>query len=98
VSNSEIIEKLDYKEMGKRIRTRRRELNITQEQVAERAGISTSFIGHIERGEKVASVETLATLSEVLDMDLNYMILGVNRDDGCERMKKEISAVMEKYK
>ena len=98
MSNSEISEKLDYKEIGKRIRTRRRELNITQEQVAERAGISTSFIGHIERGEKVASVETLAALSAALDMDLNYMIFGVRRHEGCERMKKEISAVMEKYK
>ena len=98
MNNPETIAKPDYKETGKRIRARRREMEITQEQVAERAGVSTSFIGHIERGEKVASVETLAALSAALDMDLNYMILGVCRSNENKTIIEEIEAILDRYK
>lgn len=50
---------MDYAKMGKRVRARRRAQDITQERLAELAGVSTSFIGHIERGSRVLSVETL---------------------------------------
>ena len=89
---------IDYKMMGKRIRARRRELNLTQERAAELAGVSTSFIGQIERGEKVASVETLAALSEALDMDLDHMILGVCRSDEVKSIKAEIQSILDRYK
>lgn len=98
MSNSENTEKMDYKGMGKRIRTRRRELNLTQERAAELAGVSTSFIGHIERGEKIASVETLAALSEALDMDLNHMILGISRSEEVKSIKAEIQSILDRYK
>ena len=98
MNNIETTGKLDYREMGRRIRTRRREMGITQEELAGKAGISTSFIGHIERGEKIASVETLAALSESMDMDLNYMILGICRSDDIKRIKVEIQSILERYK
>lgn len=90
--------KIDHKDIGKRVRCRRRELDITQEALAEMAGVSTSFIGHIERGEKIASVETLAAVSKALDMDLNYMILGISRSDEANRLKQEIQSVLDRYK
>ena len=55
-------------ELGKRIGQRIRELRTqrperwTQEELAERARISVSFLSMIERGERVAHVETLAAL------------------------------------
>ena len=62
--------------MGLRIRQRRTELNLTQEDLAERAGVSVSFIGHIERGEKAASVDTMVELCKVLNLSLDYAVLG----------------------
>ena len=56
-------------ELGKRIGQRIRELRTqrperwTQEELAERAQISVSFLSMIERGERVAHVETLAALA-----------------------------------
>ena len=67
---------VDYKEIGQRVRKLRREKDITQEQLAELAGISCSFVGLIERGEKVLSVETLARLSKVFDADMHYLTFG----------------------
>ena len=57
---------MDYQALGQRIRTRRRALQLTQEALAERVGISASFLGHIERGTRVLSVETLLSLCQAL--------------------------------
>ncbi len=56
------------------IKLRRRQLNWTLEQLAEKAQISVSFLGHIERGTRVASVERLIRLGKVLDVSLDWMI------------------------
>lgn len=56
-----------YRAIGRRIRTLRQERKMTQEQLAEKAGISLSFIGHIERGSRKLSVETLYKLVDALD-------------------------------
>ena len=63
---------MDYTAMGKKIRRKRREMDITQAQLAELAGISTAFVGHIERGTRVLSVETLCRICKAL---------GVSADD-----------------
>lgn len=67
---------VDYNEIGQRVRKLRRDNNLTQEQVAEMAGVSCSFVGHIERGEKVLSVETLARLCQAFDTDMHYLVFG----------------------
>ena len=67
---------LDYTQIGQRIRKLRRDKNLNQEQVAEMAGISCSFVGHIERGEKVLSVETLARLSKPFDAYMHDLVFG----------------------
>lgn len=41
-------------------------MEITQEQLARKVGISTSFMGHIERGTRVLSVDTLFKLCAAL--------------------------------
>ena len=67
---------VDYKEIGQRVRKLRRDQNLTQEQVAELIGVSCSFVGHIERGEKILSLETLARLSKAFDADMHYLVFG----------------------
>lgn len=57
---------MDYRALGKRVKQQRQMLDITQEALAEKAGVSCSFIGHIERGEKKASIETLICLCNAL--------------------------------
>jgi len=59
---------MDYEKLGMRVRQQRMLCKITQEQLAERAGVSCSFIGHIERGEKKASIETLVALCNAMSV------------------------------
>lgn len=48
---------MNYKEIiGENIREKRKELGLTIAQLAEEAGISSNFMGNIERGDGEASV------------------------------------------
>jgi len=65
---------MDYTSLGKRIRKQRVYLSLTQEQLAERAGVSPSFIGHLEQGSRAASVHTLVSLCRALDVTPNFLL------------------------
>lgn len=65
---------MDYKDFGARIRAMRRQKSLTQEHLAELVGISASFLGHIERGTRVASLETLVALCNSLDVSPEYLL------------------------
>ena len=57
---------MDYAALGKRVRTRRKMMGLTQEALAEKLGISCSFVGHIERGSRKMSMETLIKISDIM--------------------------------
>lgn len=67
---------IDYKEIGRRIRAERRRQDLTQEKLSEMADISESFLGHVERGGRVLSVETLAKLANALGLSVEFIIAG----------------------
>ena len=67
---------IDYRELGKRIRTERRKQDLTQEKLAEMADISDSFMGHIERGGRILSIETLAKIANSLNLSIEYIVCG----------------------
>ena len=63
-------------QVGERIKSLRlqsRGGKLTQERLAERADISVSFLSMIERGERSAHVDTLASLAEALDVPLEEL-------------------------
>lgn len=90
---------IDYAAMGRRIRQKRRDMGLTQERLAERVCVSPSFIVHIERAEKVPSLDTMARLSITLDTTLDYLVCGVQLR--CEREKchlfHDLGRVLEAY-
>jgi len=51
-----------YKAIGKKIHALRKLKKMTQAELAEKSGISLSFLGHIERGTRVLSVATLVSI------------------------------------
>jgi len=74
---------MDYRALGQRIKEYREHLKLTQRQVASLAGLSASFLGHIERGTRVASVATLLTLASILETTPD-MLLGISERYGGE--------------
>ena len=65
---------MDYKSLGMRIRKRRKAMRMTQEELAQKLGLSLSFLGHIERGTRKASVETLVAIANELSLSVDYIL------------------------
>lgn len=63
-----------YRALGQRIRIRRCALHLTQADLAARASLSASFLGHIERGTRTLSVDTLMSLCRALDATPNDLL------------------------
>lgn len=58
-----------------RIRQRRRMLDITQEELAEKAGISRTTLWKLENGRTVrVSTETLFCIANILECDVGDLI------------------------
>ena len=79
---------------GERIRTRRRLLGFTQEEMAERIGRVPKYYADIERGNCGMSAETLLALSRTLDLSLDYIILGEGKE-GEESHKDEVTVILD---
>ena len=69
---------IDYKAMGKRIRIKRLQMGLTQEQLAEKADISTSHVGEVERGTSICSLKVLVSIANVLELNLDTLVKGVD--------------------
>ena len=65
---------MDYKKLGERIRTERLRLKLTQTQLAENAGISDTYMGAIERGERSLILDTLVRLVNRLGGTVDYLL------------------------
>jgi Predicted transcription factor, homolog of eukaryotic MBF1 len=61
------------KKVGERIRRLRKERNLSQEQLAERSGLHTNYVGQVERGEKNLTLETLEKIVSGLDVSLEEL-------------------------
>lgn len=61
------------KQLGQRIRLLRENLGISQEKLAEKANLNTSFVGQIERGGKKPTLETLEKIVNALDISFEEL-------------------------
>lgn len=57
----------DYISLGKRIRKSRLSKHMTQRELAEKIGVSLSYIGLIENGQRILSTTTLVKISIAFD-------------------------------
>lgn len=65
---------VDYEKLGIRVRQQRELNSLTQSQLARKVGVTGSFIGHIERGEKKASVDTVVALCNALAISPSVLL------------------------
>ena len=69
-------QELDYIAIGDRIRKYRELSRMTQEQLSESCSLSTGYIGHLERGTRSPSLETLVKISQILRVSLDDLVFG----------------------
>jgi len=63
---------------GQIIRERRRQLDLTQEEVARRVKTSTPYVGHLESGKRHPSDKIVTRLAEVLGLDRRELFFLAN--------------------
>ena len=66
-------EDFQLKSIGKRIKLARNNLDLTQEQLAEKAGLSPRFISQLERGVAFGSANTIISICKTLKIDPNFL-------------------------
>lgn len=63
-------------EIGNRISKKRKQLNLTQEVLAEKMNVSVQMISNLERGNKSIKIENLLKLCEILNVSTDYILKG----------------------
>lgn len=66
-------------EFGRAVRNRRHSLGLSQEELAERAGLHRNYIGGIERGERNLALINLEKLSKALEVKLSELFAEIGR-------------------
>ena len=64
--------------IGSRLKKRRKQLHLTQENMAEKLNISIKHYGEVERGNAGLSLENLVEVSNILGVSLDYLIKGID--------------------
>ena len=77
--------------MGIRISERRKELNLTQEKLAEKMGVSLQTISCIELGKKAIRPENLANLCLHLDVSADYILYGKRNEKLMSELVSKLS-------
>ena len=86
---------MEFVSIGKNIRKYRLAKGLRQEDFAELAGLSTNYVGAIERGEKLPSLETFIEIINTLDVSAD-MILSEVVHAGYKLRATQLSEQMEK--
>ena len=64
-------------DIGKRIRMARESKMMTQEVFAEKVGISETYVGMIEMGERIPKLETFIRIANILEVSADYILADV---------------------
>ena len=72
---------MELQSIGKKIKAKRQQKNISQEKLAELVDVTPSYISNIESGNRIASLPTMLQIVKVLDLSLDYLLLENVTDD-----------------
>ena len=66
---------IDMDSLGKRLRSIRTKKQMTLEELGEKIGFSQAFLGQIERGERVGSLESLVKIANALEVSIEDFLV-----------------------
>lgn len=72
---------IDYKEVGRRMSKRRKELGLKQYQVCEMIDVNYKYISNLETGRSVPSLDVIMRLCEALQTTPDYLLLGSDKGE-----------------
>jgi transcriptional regulator with XRE-family HTH domain len=72
---------MNYQQIGNNIRKLRIEKTLTQETFSEAIGISVSYLGQIERGQRTPSISTLESIANTLEVPLSALLCNLTEEE-----------------
>ena len=85
---------MNYYEIGQRIRKIRKARGLSQEQLAEKVGISTTHMSHIETANTKLSLSVFIGISEALEVQADSLLYDAPRET-TTRARNEVAAILE---
>lgn len=79
--------------LGKRIRYLRRLGDLSQEDLAEKAGVSHKYLGEIERGKANLTIDIADKIATALNIEMTDLF-DYNHEVGRQELKKEIDTLI----
>lgn len=76
----------------------RRDAELSQRELAERAGVSPSTVARIERGRMEPTLDLLLRLAEAADLELRMVLAPVDRGDRQARRRRQEMSVEERLR
>lgn len=74
---------MDYYNIGEKIREERKKIGMTQEDLAEKVGISVNFVSLIENGKNM-SLDTMIKIANTFNVSVDYLLndsININTDN-----------------
>lgn len=86
-------------QIGNRILKRRKQLHLTQEQLAERSGITPQTVSSAELGKKALRPENIVRLCNALDISTDYLLQGtISQQDSTSLLMKVSEPTPNQYR
>lgn len=63
-----------YKRLGQRLKDERHVQGLTQQDLAERAGLTTAFLSYLENGTRKGSMDAYLSLSAALGLEFDALL------------------------
>ena len=87
--------------MGDRIREARKNLHLTQEQLAEKLDVSLEYVSQLERGLKMPSMQLFINLIEILDVSADHLLqdtVSARRSYGDPQIERKLKTLTPKQR
>ena len=86
------LQQLDYKMIGKRIQSARKDAHMTQDDLADKCGCTGKYVSNIETGKKTPSLDLLTKINSALEVTVDSLLI----DSPLAFSKYYVDAVIEK--
>jgi len=88
---------VDYKAIGERIKTTRKQKKITQENIAEYLDISITYMSKLERGVEKINLKTLVKIAALLEVPPSFLLDGIAEIKNSDYLHNDLNEIIKKY-
>lgn len=84
---------MDRKLLGRRIREERVRIGLTQEQIAEKINVSTTYVGFVERGKRSVTLEKLILLADCFQLPIDALLHDMSAHTSSEAREQQLKVL-----